>query len=342
MAKPNLWGLKKLTSKPWPNAGANAVSPQGQATIDLKDFLQSETISRLMIRIRGNVVVAGAGAGAATGRDNPESLVVNVTARHAPALGVVSKNSLTPRGIIQQGIFDRGYSIHSTAIADAAATVAVDYWLPINFKMPGSVNPIEWGLPLSLFTSYQLVLTVGGREQLFTGGVNTWDATGLVIEVWADFDAGVAGSFHLVEEFEQVVPVLQTQADLQIILERGFTYTHLLFIAQTANAKDNTLINGITVQSAGRVWTPQGDKNGQMIQDWNRETHVNNAAESLSGTYFVPALRDGMASRGIDATQDRVEVKLDVTFGAGPSNVIVRGRRIIPQGLQVKPAQAAA
>jgi hypothetical protein len=163
-----------------------------------------------------------------------------------------------------------------------------------------------------------------------------------VVELWADYDAGVAGSFHLVEEFEQVVPVLQRQADLQVILERGFTYTHLLIIGQTANAKDDTLVTGITVQSAGRVWTPQGDKNAQMIHDWNRETHVNNAAENLAGTYFVPALRDGMVSRGIDATQDRVEIKLDVVFAAGPSNVIVRGRRIVPQGLQVKPATAAA
>jgi len=342
VAKPNLWGLRKLTSKPWPVAGAASVSPQGQATIDLKDFLQKETISRLLVRIRGSVVIAGAGAGVATGRDNPESLVVNITARHAPALGVVSKDSLTPRGIIQQGIFDRGYAIHGTAITDAAGTTQVDYWLPLNFKMPGSVNPIEWGLPLALFSSYQLVLTVGGREQLFTGGTNTWDPTGLVIEIWADFDAGVAGSFHLVEEFEKVIPVVQTQTDLQIVLERGFTYTHLLFIANTANAKDDTVINGITVQSAGRVWTPQGDKNAQMIHDWNRETHVNNAAESLVGTYFIPALRDGMASRGIDAMQDRVEVKLDVTLGGGPSNVIVRGRRIQQQALQVQPAAAAA
>lgn len=342
MAKPNLWGFKKIASKPYPVAGAAGSSPQGQVVFDLKDFLQNETISRLMVRVRGNVIIAGAGPGVATGRDNPESLIVNITARHTPALGVVSKNSLTPRGIIQQAIFDRGYSIHGTTIADAAGTTAVDYWLPLNFKMPGSVNPIEWGLPLSLFNSYQLTINAGGREQLFSGGTNTWDPTGLVVEIWADYDAGVAGSFHLVEEFEQIVPVLQTQADLQVILERGFAYTHLLFVAQTANAKDDTLINGITVQSAGRIWTPQGDKNAAMIHNWNRETHVNSAAESLVGTYFIPALRDGMASRGIDASADRVEIKLDVTFGAGPSNVIIRGRRIVPQGLQVNPAKAAA
>ena len=341
MAKPNLWGFKKLASKPYPIAGASSVAPAGQVTFDLKDYLQNETISRAFVRVKGNLIVAGAGAGVATGRDNPEGLITGITARHNPALGVVSKNNLSVRGIIQQSIFDRGFSIHGTTIADAAGTTAVDYWLPLNFKMPGSVNPIEWGLPMALFSSYQLQVNCGGREQLFTTGTNTWDPTGLVVEIWVDYDSGVAGAFHLVEEFEVTQPVLQTQADLQVILERGFQYTHLLFVAQTNNAKDNTLINGITVQSAGRVWTPQGDKNAQMIQNWNRETHVNNAAENLAGTYFIPALRDGMATRGIDASADRVEIKLDVTFGAGPSNVLIRGRRIIPQGLSVAPAKAA-
>jgi hypothetical protein len=39
--------------------------------------------------------------------------------------------------------------------------------------MPGSVHPVEWGLPLTLFTSYQLAINCGGREQLFSGGTNT-------------------------------------------------------------------------------------------------------------------------------------------------------------------------
>jgi hypothetical protein len=329
-------------SKPYPVAGAASTHPQNQLVIDLKDFLQHETVSRAFIRVQGTIVVAGAGAGAATGKDNPEALFVNVTARHTPALGAVSKNALTARGCIKQGIFDRGYSILGSAIADSAGTKNVDFIIPLNFKMPGSVNPVEWGLPAALFTSYQLVLTFGGRDQLFTGGTNTWDPTNLTVEIWADYDDGVAGSFHLVEEFEQTIPVLATQSDLQVILERGWIYTHLLFIANTANAVDDTLINGITVQSAGRVWTPQGDKNAKVIHRWNQETHVNNSAESLVGIYFVPALRDGMVSRAVDAGANRVEVKLDVTFGAGPSNVIIRGRRVQAKALQVDPAKVAA
>jgi hypothetical protein len=341
VAKANLFGFKKLASRNYPIAGAAGSAAPAQVTFDLKDFLQHEVISRAFVRVRGNVTIAGAGAGAATNKENPEALVVDVTAKHAPALGIVSKNALTARGMIQQGIFDRGYAIHGTAIADAAGATAVDFQLPLNFKMPGAVNPIEWGLPMALFSSYQLIVTLGSREQLFTGGTNTWDPTGLVVELWADYDDGVAGSFHLVEEFEVTVPVVQTQKDLQWILERGYVYTHLMFIAVTAEAKDNTVINNINVQSAGRIWTPAGDNNAPLLQRWNRESHVLNAAESLVGTYFVPLLRDGMVSRALDATQDRVELKFDVTFAAGPTRIIVRGRRVVPQGLQVKPAAAA-
>jgi hypothetical protein len=112
--KPNLWGFHKFASKPWPVAGAAISSPQRQVNFDLKDYLQTETISRLMVRVTGaiNVNAPGAGTnGVATGRDNPESLILNLTARHTPALGVVSKNNLSPRGFLQFGIFDRGYSI---------------------------------------------------------------------------------------------------------------------------------------------------------------------------------------------------------------------------------------
>jgi hypothetical protein len=343
VAKPNLWGFKKLAAKAWPVPGAAVSSAQADLLFDLKDYLQKETVSQIFLRVRGNMNVNAPGPntnGAATGRDNPESLIVLVTGRHTPALGVVSKNSLTARGCIQQGIFDRGYAIHATALTDptvAGATVqAVDFLLPLKFKMPASVNPVEWGLPMGVFSSYQITVKCAGREQLFTGGTNTYDPTGLQVELWADYDDGIAGAFHLMEEFEQVVPILQTQADLQVFLERGFQYTHLMAIAQTNNAKDNTLINSITIQSAGRIWTPMGDKNAPLIQRWNRETHVGNPSEDLTGTYFIPLLRDGMVSRAIDASQDRVEIKLDVTLAGGPSNVIIRGRRVVPQGVQVK------
>ncbi len=83
MANPNLWGFRKLVSRPYPVAGAGVTHPQNQLTVDLKDFLQHETLSRGFIRVVGNITGTAAVIGAATGRDNPEALFVNVIARHA-------------------------------------------------------------------------------------------------------------------------------------------------------------------------------------------------------------------------------------------------------------------
>jgi len=342
---PSLFGFRKLASKPYPLQGASVGGAQQTLKFDLKDYLQTAVVSRLLLRVVGTIAQAGSGAGVATGRDNPESLITQITAHSTPAVGAISKNALTARGTLQMGIFDRGYAIHSTALADPGAgnpTPAVDFSLPLIYKMPGSINPIEYGLPLALFTNYVLDIVCGGREQLFTGGTTTWNLAALNVEIWADYDDGVAGNFHLMEEGEIVTPVTQTQPDLQLILEPGYFYTHLLFIGQTALAKDDTLINSINVQSAGRIWTPQGDKNAPIIHRWNQETHVNNAAESLTGTYFLPALRDGMFTRSIDCRASRLEIKFDVTLGGGPSSVLTRYRRIQAQALQVKPAQKAA
>lgn len=334
MAQVPLFGLRKVDTRPWPDRQVAASSTPQTANIDLKDLLPSQFISLLLLRVTGSIIIAGAGGGVATGKENPEALVLSVTARHTPTFGAIGKNNLSAVGIINQGIFDRGYAIRETDVPDAAATVAVDFSLVLVQKMPGSVDPKEWILPMSAFDTYQLSLLCGGKEQLFTGGVNTWDLTGLNIEVWADFDESVEGKFHIMEEFEQTIPVTQSQTDLKVTLDKGWLYTHLLFIAQRDNANVDDIINNITVQSGGRIWTPQGDRNAKLIHRFNRETHVNSAAESLTGVYFIAALRDGMITRAIDASDQKLEVLLDVTLGAGTTRqVILHGRRIIPVAL---------
>src|SRR5258708_12767144 len=143
---------------------------------------------------------------------------------------------------------------------------------------------------MSLFTSYEFQVRCTGREALLTGGTNTWDPTTLALEVWADYDYGVAGTFNAVEEFERTIDILSTKPDLQDFLEKGFYYTHLCYIAERDSVKDDTLINSLTIQSAGRIWTPQGDKNYPLIQRSNRERFVTSAASYLSRTIFIPPL----------------------------------------------------
>lgn len=335
---PELWGFRKLTTKAWPIAGAQSAATPQVVNIDVKDFLQSGVLARALVRVVGTFNVVGAAPGAATGRENPEGIITNVIAKTTPSLGVITKQNLTARGSKLIGIFDKGYSFSGTALTDAAgAGQAVDFSIPLVFKMPGSVNPIEYGLPLALFTNFVLQISCGHRDQLFTGGTPpTWDMTSVNVEVWADFDEGVAGQFHITEELEQVYPILATQADFPIPLEAGYMYTHLLLFAERDNVKVNDIINSIAVQSSGRIWLPHGENNAVEVQRWNRETHVNSAAESLTGAYFIPALRDGMYKRSIDCLDQKGEIKLNVTLGGGTTRqVTLRARRIKPLGLTI-------
>lgn len=339
---PELWGFRKITTRNYPVLGANASASTQQLNIDLKDFLQKEVVSRLLLRFSGNIVVAGAGAGVATGRDNPEQLITNVILKTSPSLGVISKNNIDPRRIIRMGLFDRGYSIKAATVPDAAATVAVDFTLPLTFKMPGSVNPVEWALPLSMFESAILQITCGTRDQLFTGGTNTWDVSGVQVQVWADYDIGVAGQFHVLEEIQRQFIITANQTDFPLAtLESGYIYTHFMVTTERDNVLVNDILNGFYIQSAGRIWTPQGDLNALEIQRWNKETHINNTAEPLvTGVYFIPALRDGMYKRAVDALDARLDVRADVTVGAGTTRVLtLLARRIIPLGLQAVGSQ---
>src|SRR5260370_27294415 len=138
---PELWGYKKLASFPWPVRVAAVAKGTQTIRFDLKDYLQKELISALFLRVVGSVVIAGAGAGVATGQDNPESLIVDIPARHSPTLGLVSKNAMTPRGIIQQGICDRGYSLHGTNIHDVAVPIPAELQIIPHATPHGRVLP---------------------------------------------------------------------------------------------------------------------------------------------------------------------------------------------------------
>ncbi len=339
---PELFRFKKIRTFNFPILGANVSAADQTVFLDLKDFVQKETISRLFIRIVGNVVIAGAGAGVATGRDT-EQIVSNVILTTAPSLGVIQQNNINGRDFTDMGIYDKGFSFRAAAIVDTAGTTAVDFSLPVTLKMPGSINPIEWALPMAAFESAILQITVSGRNALFTGGTNTWDMSGLSIAVFVDLDDGVAGDFHVVEHLVKTYPIVATQSDFPLAgLDAGYIYTHLLFKEEAANAKVNNILNSLTIQSAGRIWLPQGDGNKLEIQRWNRETHVNSSGESLTGLTFVPALRDGMYKRGIDSLDAKLDIKCDVTTQAS-AILKLYARRIIPLAVKavgVRPAGA--
>ena len=337
---------RKLTTIQYPIIGPqSSVSPNTQ-NIELKNFEQVGTIARLFIRFVGNIIVAGAGpAGTPTGRDNPEGLLILCQLKTTPDLGVNVVNNMSARGLLRQAMYERGYLIKAASVPDVAGTTPVDYSFEINFRNPLSVKPVEYSLPMALFSSAQLQLTFGGREELFSGGLpNTWDLSGLSIQIWADMDLGIAGTFHMTCLDERSFPAITaSQSDFQLTnIPPGYVYTSMLLRGETNLALDNSILQDWTIQGGGRIWTPQGDLNATMIQRWNRETNLTDPAVVQTGLYFINALRDGMITNAIDSLDSQLDVKANVVATGGTSQFLTLvSKRSIPNALSLAGVVAA-
>lgn len=337
------WNSRKLTSFNYPVLGANASVSPVTTNIELKNFEQLGVIARLFIRIVGNIVVAGGAPGAATGRDNPESLLTLLQIKTTPDLGVNIVNNMSARGLLRQQMYERGYLIKAPIVPDIAGVVPVDWELDINFRNPLAVKPVEFSLPLSFFQSVQMQMTFGGREELFTGGANTFDLSGLTVEIWADMDQGIAGVFHMTCFDERSFnPITASQTDFQLLnIPPGYLYTSLLMRSERNNALVNDILNSWTVQGGGRVWMPQGDRNALHIQRWNRDTNLTDPNVVQTGLYFLNALRDGYLTNAIDSLDSQLDLKADVTSGAGAQFLVLDSKRCIPNALNLNPVAAA-
>ncbi|OQW40313.1 MAG: hypothetical protein A4C66_10790 [Nitrospira sp. HN-bin3] len=336
---PALWGWKKIAeSKSYPVVGVTSTHTSAERTFDLKERVGDGVLTEAFLRVVGTIVAAGAGVGAASGIENPEGLVEEIYLKLKPDHGVICKNRLTARASISQEIFDIGNSIRETDITDAAGNKAIDFAIPLRFAEYRAAAPIEHALPMAFFKEATLKVKCGGRQRLFTGGTNTYDFSGLNMEVWGIVEEGVQiPAFHLKEEFEEVVDVTASKKDRTIDLEPGYVYESILLLAERDNVLVDDIVNDVALISGGRAWVLRGDDNvktlGGMTRKWNRRMAV--ASETLTGLYNFPLMRNGMISRAPDAVKNGLQLILDVTRTSGVENVTMRVRRFKPQFLQM-------
>lgn len=333
----------QLTSVNYPILGAQAAANPTPLNIDLKNFEQMGVISRLYIRVFGNIIVAGAGPGAATGRDNPESLLIQTTLTSTPNQGYDILDKLTSRSFRLQSFYERGYDIKAAAVPDVAGTYAVDYQYQANFLQPLAVKPAEFCLPMQLFTNLLLKMQFGGREQMFTGGTNTWDLSGLTVQLWAELYQGVAGVFHGTCFSEIQFPaIVATQNNLQLQgIPAGYVYDTMLLRSERSNVLVNDIITNWLIQSSGRQWTQPGQLNAAMIQRMARDTNLSDPAADQTGLYFINALKDGMITNTIDSLDAQLDMRIDEISGAGNQFPILVSKRSIPNSLQLQGVVAA-
>jgi hypothetical protein len=339
MAIKELWRGRRFYTSPYPLLGARSAGT-ALVPVDLLKQIQEDTIDTLSIHLIGNVVVAGtlAGAGAPNGNYNPQSLVTLTTLTTAPqASGLIPLNAISPRiAVLDQAVLNGSFASFAQ-IPDTPGTFPLDAWVHFGFKRPLARKGIEFAHPLRKWKTDVLNVVFGTRDQLFTGGTNTWDLTAVTVEFFADMDVAAApDNIHAVELFELDFNIVATNSSFIINqLPAGTYYDNLYIVTEDpafGGLTDAMLVN-IDVEGAGRFWLPQGENNAAWVRNEFTKPAFWDQTQDLTGIYILP-LRDGMWSRALDAVAQPIVLRLNVNSLSTTSLVRLGGRKIVPGGIK--------
>ena len=330
-----LWQGHKFFTQGYPLLGAKTTGV-ANVPVDLLKQGIKDTVDTLSIHLTGNVTVAGSGPGTATGAYNPESLIVQTVETTAPTpAGLVQINGVLARGAVIDRAAILGEFTRGTTIPDTAGTHPVEAWQHFTFKRPKVKKGIEWAHFMQYWTTDLVTVTVGTRDQLFTGGTNTWDMSAVSIEFWADLDVNAnPPNIHATEIFEIDFPILANQQNFQINqLPAGCFYDNLYFITEDAGALVDGVIQNISIQSGGRIWLQQGENNADYIREYYTRPVFYDGTLDLTGIYILK-LRDGLYTRALDATTQPIVIFLNVISLSADTVVRLVGRKIVPGAIK--------
>jgi len=335
------WRGRKIATASYPLLGARSTGI-ANVNLDLLKVIQEDTLDTLSVRLVGPVVVAGAGPGTPSGMFNPQGLVNLSTLNTSPqASGLIPVNAVSARTLVVDfGVINHFFP-NFTPIVDVAGTQQIDFFLHYQFKRGDCRQGIEFAHPLKNWKTDLLTLAMGTRDQLFTGGTNTWDMSGVTIEFWADMDVDTQpDNVHAFEIFEQIFNITASNANFLINqLPAGCFYDNLYFMTENAGALVDGVISNIDIDGAGRFWLPQGENNANFVRNLYTRQAFYDPNQSLTGILVVP-LRDGLWSRGIDATSQPIVIRLNVTSLSATTILRLGGRKLVPGGVKQTIRQA--
>lgn len=328
---------QKVTTFQYPLAGAQS-SGVGKISLDLIRQGIRDNIETLSIRLVGNVVVAGGGGGTATGAYNPNGLFVNTSLQVSPTVNqLLPINNVSSRiMVIDRALRQKAFQT-DTALTDAAGTQALDAWIHFTTYREHAKQGIEFELPMNRWTSAILNLQLGTIDQLFSGSASTYNMNSVTVEIWADLDVGVdPPNINAVEMFEIPLNITASNAALDFNnLPQGCFYDDLIFTSEQDGVLTDGIINNIYLNSGGRNWSEQDVNNAAFIRErWTRPWFYDPTTQnSLRGIYIVP-LRHGRWSNGLDAIQQLLDIKFNVTYTSGITLIRVAGRKVVPFGIK--------
>lgn len=343
---PALWSKRKIYSTKY--------TPSNPIVLDLSKYgVTTDFVREIDVQVTGTLDTGSGGAGTATGKTNPEDLLVNATLTTNPVVATALPfNNVTGRTLLVDDAFWRGCFRKSPAIVDNTGNNTVSISWKLHLARQGVKKGIEYGLDMTRYTSAILSLRFGDQSTLYTGSSNTWDLSTLTVNVFVTSAFNVTpNQIHAHELFEQTYPITQSQSDFLINnLSPGWMYTDFYFMLERNNALVNDILTNIDIEGGGRVWVPQGDTNAELIQKTftldnfdgsvvsSDDPDKNTNTALITGIYGITMRNNsGMYSRQIDSLVAQIISKLAVTYTSGTQQLRLAGRRMVPGAVYKAP-----
>lgn len=324
-----------------------------KVTIDFKKAgMSNEYVSRVIIRLSGTINTGSGTPGTATGMDNPEGLLATCTLQTSPTFAqLLPVNGVSGRGAKWDRGVQRGRIISYTAIADGAGSVAVNWEYEFFMKRRGNFphgvkKAVEYGLDVSKYTNVLFTLTFADQTALFSGTATPWDATGLVLDMWAEVGYQTyPDGLHATEIYEQFFPVTANGDLLINQLPAGCMYDSITLLAEHNNALVNGVLGNIDIEGGGRNWYYAGDANADFIRDI-ASTDAFDGSETianLAGVYVAVNEQDGSFFRAIDARNSQILIKANIVgwTSSGTYGIRLITRKMVPFAVQAYDPKAA-
>jgi len=345
---PAQWQQRKLTTVPY---AANQ-----KLVIDLRKYETDGVFDRIIIKLTGTINTGSGSAGVATGKDNPEGLLDNAQLVVTPsAQGLVPINQVTGRTLLYDRAMEDGYVTRAAVIADGSGVVTADVEWHLVFQRRKVRNGVEHSFDIGRYTGATLNLTFGAQTDLFTGGSNAWSFANANVEVWGIINYNVQPKYlHATELFENVYPVLATQASFLIDnLPNGCYYPDIVILAEDNNVLSNAIANSFDLSSGSRSWLHNGDLNADFVQrsltqriyDGNSvfmtdDPNAYATAVKITGQYALTRLckLQGLLTKAPDALVSQLLIRVNETFTQGHTQQLrLFGRKVVPGGVYKAP-----
>lgn len=226
----------------------------------------------------------------------------------------------------------------SPLLADGAtANVACDSTLLLPFMMPRAIKPIDTLLDSSVMSNLEIAVTWGTYTDI-NASATGW-VTNPTLEVNSDESFGQEGSafsnwrlFAIKEDITATNPQLQINLPVNAVY-RGFTLIMLDGGVESAAILNNfrwkSGTNVFADATAGVLNAEWTDKIG--LDRYRADNTFKSVQSVLGGIYHYDHIDDGYLSEAIDTLgYSEHHLELDVTVGAGTTQLIVIPWQIIP------------